>query len=179
MGLTLNQVVKNLEYISQAHNQINTFYFGQLHDFAASGVINYPAMVVDLNPTTYGVNTLTYSFNIYLLDLVHKDISNSTEVLSDTVQMCTDILSIVDNPVYDWTLERSAILQDIQGEKEQDEVFGHWFNLRLKVPKPRDRCEVPTYGTITVIVPSENTSGLLDENGNIIQTEDGFYLIND
>ena len=179
MALTLNQVVKNLNYIGQAHNQVKTFFFGELYDFASSGTTQYPAMAVTLQPSQRAVNTLTYSFNVYMLDLVHKDISNNTEVLSDTLQMCLDVLAIVDNPVYDWTLEKTAVLTDIQGGQD-DEVTGHWFNLKLKVPTPRDRCQVPTIGDITVIVPIPETSdGLTDDDGNLLQTEDGFYLIND
>lgn len=179
MGLTLNQVVKNLNYIGNAHNQVKTFFFGELFDFASSGTIQYPAMAVTLNPSQRANNTLTYSFNVYMLDLVHKDISNSTEVLSDTLQMCLDVIAIADNPVYDWSMEKVATLTDIQGGQD-DEVTGHWFNLKLKVPTPSDRCQVPTFGLITVVVPIDITdAGLTDEDDNLLQTEDGFYLIND
>ena len=176
--LTLNQVVKNLNYISNAHTQLNTFFFGELYDFASSGTTNYPAMAVTLNPSQYNMNNLTYSFDIYVLDLVHKDISNATEVLSDTVQICVDIIGVLDNPVYDWKLDKVSTLEDIQGGHD-DEVYGHKFNVKLKTPYPTDRCASP-FGTITVVSPiSSTTNRLLDEDGNIIQTNDGFYIIPD
>ena len=180
MSLTLNQVVKNLSNIASAHNQLKHFYFGELYDFAASGTTEYPAMVVSLEPTPFQTNVLTYSFNVYIIDLVHKGISNSTEVLSDTLQTCTDITSIVANPIYAWNSERTNVFNDIQGGLDDGE-YGFWFNLKLKVPRPIDRCQVPLLGVIDVIVPAEDIDAnyLLDEEGNIIQTNDGFNIIAD
>ena len=180
MGLSLNQVVKNLEYIADAHNQINTFFFGEMYDFAASGVTNYPAMAVSLEPSTYATNTITYSFNVYMLDLESKDIGNRTEILSDTIQMCLDVVGIVANPVYDWSFDKNVTLTDIQGGMD-DEITGHYFNLRLKVPRVTDRCAAPIDGDITVVVPipDSNARRMTDEDGNILQTEDGFYIIAD
>lgn len=177
MSLTLNQVVQNLSNIASAHNQIKHFYFGELYDFAASGTTEYPAMVVSLEPTPFQTNVLIYSFNVYIIDLVHKGISNSTEVLSDTLQTCTDITSIVSNPVYSWSSERNQLFNDIQGGLDDGE-YGFWFNLKLRVARPIDRCQVPTIGVIDVIVPAENiTNNLLAEDGTILQTNDGFNII--
>ena len=177
MGLTLNQVVKNLNYIGSAHNQVKTFYFGELYDFAASGTTQYPAMAVTLEPTQYQGNVLIYSFNVYMLDLVHKNLENATEVLSDTIQMCTDVIALVDNRLYDWRVEKTSTLTDIQGGQD-DEVTGHWFNLKLRVASPTDRCAAPVFGTITVVNPPANvTNTLTAEDGSILQTEDGFNII--
>lgn len=176
--LTLNQAVKNLEYIATAHNQINSFFFGELYDFASSGTINYPAMAVTLEPTPYANGVLTRSFNIYILDLVHKGIGNSVDVLSDTEQICVDVISLLqDSELYDWVVDFNTTLNDIQGGTD-DEVYGYWFNLRMRMPAPRNKCAVPLYSTVQAVnaVVDDSDQNLLTDSDDVLQSSDGFNL---
>lgn len=177
--LTLNQVVKNLNNISDSHSQINNFFFGELYDFASSGTVNYPAMAVTLEPSQVQGNVLVYSFNVYVLDLVHKGTSNNTEVLSDTMQTCLDIIAICNNHLYDWNTEKNTVLNDVQGGYD-DEVSGYWFNLKIRVANPSDRCQVPLRRTISRVQAIEILlNGLTTSDDVFLLTEDGFVLIAD
>jgi len=142
--MTLNQAVKALSDIATAHPQINHFFFGEEFDFAASGVVNMPAMIVVLEPSLLQGSTLTYNFKIYIGDLVHKDLSNKLEVLSDTLLICTDIIALLQNPSYDWVFDASNVVLTDFEDSFDCELYGHYFNLKIKTSAPFDRCAVPS-----------------------------------
>ena len=175
--MTLNQVVKNLNYIANAHNQINHFFFGELYNFASSGTTNYPAMAVTVEPATYSENMLTMNFNVYILDLVHKDLSNQTEVLSDTQSICLDVLALIKDPtIYSWNIDINTTLTDIQGGYD-DEVSGYWFPLKIRVPKPLDTCQVPLRSALQVVPDiTEDNSNITNNNDLYILTGGGITL---
>lgn len=148
--LTLNQIKNQLSNIAVAHSNINHFHFGELYDFASSGVVDYPAIAVERNPIPYTNNTLKYSFNVYVMDLVHKDASNRDEVLSDTLQICLDILAILDRDAsFIFSVEKNVTFNDFIDSFDQ-EVSGYWFKLDINVPAPLDNCAVPKQ-TVNVI----------------------------
>lgn len=143
--MTLNQVIKKLNEIADNHQQINHFFFGETFDFASSGVVNCPVMIAVLQPLPYSKNTLTYNFNIIIGDIVHKDLSNKTEVLSDTLQIALDVIYKLQDPTYDWILDNvnNITLNDFEDEYDI-ELYGYFFEIRLKVASPFDRCAIPT-----------------------------------
>ena len=84
MSITLNQVVKSLNDIANNHKQINHFFFGEEWDFASSGIVNTPAMIVVLQPSTLRTSTLDYAFKLYFGDLVQD--RKSTRLNSSHIQ---------------------------------------------------------------------------------------------
>lgn len=151
--LTLNNVVKQLNNFADSHGQVKSFFYGELYDFAASGDIYYPAMAVVSEPNIYSGNTLTYNFNVYFMDRVHKDISNRVEVLSDMQLVCLDLLAYLSRTVeLDFMVDRNITLNDFV-DSFDGEVSGYWFNLAIKTKLPLDRCALPLNSTIDIQEP--------------------------
>ena len=145
---TLNNVVQSLNDIADNHLQINHFFFGEEWDFASSGVVNTTAMITVLEPATFENGTLTHSFKIYIGDLVHKNLSNKSEVLSDCLLIALDVIGTLQNPTYDWVLANkgSITLNDFE-DSFDCELYGYWFQVKLKVSSPYDRCAIPVTTT--------------------------------
>lgn len=143
--MTLNNVISELNLIATNHYQINHFFFGNEFDFASSGTVDCPAMIVSLLPHTYNQSTLTYNFKIYIGDLVHKDLSNKNEVLSDSLLTCLDIIYKLQDTNYDWILSNinSITLNDFE-DSFDCELYGYWFQISLKESKPFNRCAIPS-----------------------------------
>lgn len=142
---TLNQVVKSLNDIATNHQQINHFFFGETWDFATNGEVNCPIMMAVLKPLPYNKNTLTYTFDIFIGDIVHKDLSNKTEVLSDTLQIALDVVYELQDPTYNWVLDNVNSITFNDFEDSFDiELYGYQFEVRLKVAQPFDRCAIPS-----------------------------------
>ena len=139
---TLNQVVKSLNDIATAHQQINHFFFGEEWDFATSGVVNAPVMITVLQPSSLSGSTLTYDFKVYIGDLVSKGLRNKADVLSDTLQIALDVIYQLQSPDYDGVVNTEITLNDFE-DSFDCELYGHWFSLKIKYSNPFDRCAIP------------------------------------
>lgn len=156
--LTLNNSITNLNNIADSHSLINHFFYGELYDFAASGVVNYPAMMVTQEPLSLSRGVITMSFNVYVADLVQKGIADRREVLSNTVNIALDILALLDREQeYKWSVNIDNITLNDFVDKFQDEVTGVWFKLDLRVPNALNRCAVPI--AIPLVIKGEAPTG--------------------
>lgn len=173
---TLNQVVKSLNDIADNHLQINHFFFGEEWDFASSGTVNTSAMIVVLQPSVLSGSTFTYDFKIYIGDLVKKDLGNKTEVLSDTMQIALDVIWQLQHPDYDGVIDTDITLNDFE-DSFDCELYGYWFDLKIKYSNPFDRCAIP----INPIVTSNplNAVKIYDIEGTLLATvaPGGSYII--
>jgi hypothetical protein len=140
--MTLNQAVRTLSDFAGSHQQINSFTFCEPADFATSGVVDMQTMIAVLQPTQLSGSTLTYDFKIYIGDLVHKDLSNKTEVLSDTLQSCLDLIWHLQRPEFEGVIDTNIQINDFE-ESFDCELYGHWFDLKIKTSNPFDRCAIP------------------------------------
>lgn len=148
--MTLNNVIQELNDIATTHDQINHFFFGNTWDFATSGTVNYPAMIAELEPAILEGSTLTHTFKIYIGDLVQKDSSNKTEVLSDCLLIALDVIYQLQSNSYDWVLQNknSITLNDFEDSLDC-ELYGYWFQIKLKLSSPYDRCAIPQNPLVT------------------------------
>lgn len=149
MPLSLNQIVARLRTLSLSHRQVNSFYYGDPHEYTANGDITYPAIFVESQPGTIDrINKIQrYAFRIYCFDLVHvsQDTEeNETEVLSDTSQIIDDLIAMVANPVYqyDWIIGDTA--GKILGTEQLDDMLaGVVADIEIGVEYLTDSCVVP------------------------------------
>lgn len=143
MSKTLNQVIQSQSDFAVNHQQINHFFFGEEWDFATSGTVNCPAMISVLQPIVVQGSVCTYSFKIYFGDIVHKDLSNKNEVLSDMHQLAMDFIGQFQHPDYDWVFETDNITLNDFEDSFECELYGFWLIAKLKVAMPFDRCAIP------------------------------------
>lgn len=167
MALTLNSHVTSLNDFATAHQQLNHFFFGEEYNFATSGVVNAPVMIATLQPETIQSSTLTRSFKIYFGDLVHKDLSNRSEVLSDMEQVALDFIYQMQHPDYEWVFDTSNLVLNDFEDSFDCELYGYWLIARFKISSPFDRCAIPqTPASIAVgacpVVTIKNSDGTIN-----------------
>ena len=109
---TYNNVVNTLVRIGEYHQQISTVSVGDIYDIDLEKETKFP--LLHLNPTsvTTGDSTLTYNFQIFVMDMVSEkedwqteqqsDIaklvntkSNEQEVFNQTLEICTDFIGML------------------------------------------------------------------------------------
>ena len=146
MAYTLNQIVKKLETIATNHKQINSFGFGDLWEYTVSANV-HPIFWVELNTAQIDVadQSFKYNFSFYFLDLVHKDETNETEVLSDQALIAQDVYTLLtdDDEADNFLLDNSAAIEFFT-EKTDDEVSGCKMDVSIKTFMSRNECEIPT-----------------------------------
>jgi hypothetical protein len=145
--MTLNQIVKELTTIGNAHEQINFVYFGDVWERLSNGEVTYPAMFFTLNGANVAAKEIGYSFSLYFMDRMLMEETNETEVLSDMTQVAGDIVAQLRFPTdyqnVTWTLNQNLPIT-FYTESDPDLLAGVKLDINLTVPFINNRCEVPS-----------------------------------
>jgi hypothetical protein len=145
--MTLNQIVKELTTIGNAHEQINFVYFGDVWERLSNGEVTYPAMFFTLTGANVGAKEIAYSFSLYFMDRMLMEETNETEVLSDMTQVAGDIVAQLRYPkdysIVTWTLNQNLPVT-FYTESDPDLLAGVKLDATLAVPFINNRCQVPS-----------------------------------
>lgn len=138
------QVLEDLEDIANAHQQINSFGFGQLEqltmDIKTEVEPVYTKMYVVPNNTVLSQNQLIYNFRIIITDRINEDLSNQRDVMSDTLEIIKDVFTILYLSEYE--SEWNAVVNPFLERYET--VLGGWtMDLQITQPFDYNRCVLP------------------------------------
>ena len=169
MKRTLNQINELLEGIATAHQQINSYGIGDLYDLVANGAVTYPLMFTVINPGQIQGKQMSLNLSLLFMDLVHKDQRNELEVLSDQLQIATDVVAQLRAPLYeDWFLVNESVSFEDFTERFNDEVAGYKIDITLNLSEQFNLCALPIVGAPAG--PSECSPAL-------VQNSDLSYLV--
>lgn len=176
MRPTLNQIRQKLSDIAAAHLQINSFESGELWEIGSSDGNNplpvvFPQLWMNVTPAAMDTRVLVMQFQLLIMDLVSKDMSNEFEVQSDTLQTIVDVVAKLRDPEwlneYNIVIDEGVTLEPFT-EKFDDEVTGWIATVNVRIPNTQDRCAVPE--TSNEYWVDENGIFIVDESGNKITT---------
>ncbi len=100
-NITLQMLYDIFIEIGSSHLQINTTTFGDIFEVDLVET-TYPLLHVSTSTANFAQHTLTYNFQLIVMDLVSKDESNERDVLSDTLETIGDIISVLKNQTGDF-----------------------------------------------------------------------------
>ena len=142
--MTLNQVVQNINTLALAHKQIKSVYFGDLADYLSRGVDNiYPSLYYDVTGSNIVDKALTLNFSLYFFDRMLPEDTNETEVLSDMLEVCQDILAQLRQNDWEFDLGINVTISFFT-ENTPDLLAGVRADISLELPFYADRCQVPS-----------------------------------
>ena len=162
-----NNVINTLKNIGDNHNQIATVTTGDI--FSVDLAKNTKFALMNINPVnvTTGDFGLTYNFQIFIMDMVSEkedwteaniqsanQLSNEQEVLSETLQISIDIISMlrhsvqqseqgvddIDEPIY--FAEGQQTLEPFT-ERFDNLLTGWVFSLSVLVANDFQSCTIP------------------------------------
>lgn len=195
---TLNQTIEIFDQFSFKHKALgknqsrSNFFFGDKWDVEG---LAYPLCWISKLPTVPDKSGMIIrKFQVDISDKVNRDKSNERHVLSDTEQICLDLI---------FYLEQIADTGDIQinigevseitdyVEQRDDDVAGNYFTVELRSHVGDASCNLPIFdGTVfnndyIYIAGSNAQCGsfvveIKDQDGNVIQTfnTSGEYTVN-
>jgi len=145
---TLNQVMRELNEIANAHRQINEFFQGDFLDAISRDAAQYPLMVVTLAPGNVNDVSVQVNATITICDKYnHSEYRQINEVHSDCLSIVNDINTTFRQ--YRWT-EFVDILDDIGIEpfinEGQDMVAGWTMQVNFEVYNELNWCDIPYDG---------------------------------
>jgi hypothetical protein len=146
---TINQIKKDFEDYSNAHEQIKTFGYGQEFEQIGNENIIYPLMWVVPVSANLNDTTLSRVFRVIIADRVRKGEQNEVEVESDTQLICLDTLAywtrMGENQGFE--IGTSVSLTPFW-EKWTDEVTGHFIDISIDEFYDYNSCSIPIDGSI-------------------------------
>ena len=164
---TYNNVINTLKNIGDNHSQIATVTTGDIFDIDLAKNTKFALMHINPVSVATGDSQLTYNFQIFIMDMVAEkenwtdanfqsanQLSNGQEVLSETLQISVDIISMlrhsvqqsaqgvddIDEPLYftegQFTLEPFT-------ERFDNLLTGWVFSIGVIAPNNFDACTMP------------------------------------
>ncbi len=166
--MTLRQILKRVQTITEAHKQVRSFRIGLVSDLFADQTAKYMAACLQYVSGSVSTSTkrLTVNFRFFILDLEHvsQDAkTNEDDVLSDTVSVMLDLIAEFNNPALnDWRISTDNNLQVIQ-EGENDIVAGWYTDISISALFTQNICQVPTaLIDLTPINPTDSDMTVFD-----------------
>jgi len=89
-----NNVIDTLKCVGEQHLNIHSVTSGDIWEIDLEKNTLYPLFHINPVNVTVGMNTRTFNFQLFVMDLVEPDESNEQEVLSDCLEIMNDIIAI-------------------------------------------------------------------------------------
>lgn len=149
-----NNIVDTIVCVGEQHRQIKTVTTGDIWSIDLEKNTLYPLMHVNPVSVVMQQGETIYNFQIFMCDLVEPHLSNEQEVLSDTLLLAQDIISIFksgeilyhsstsagEEPRY-WTDVNFTI--EPFTERFSNALTGWVFNFPVVIENPYDTCNIP------------------------------------
>ncbi|QDP67579.1 MAG: hypothetical protein GOVbin568_18 [Prokaryotic dsDNA virus sp.] len=147
-NLPFSTVTRSITSIMSSAKGVNTFTQGDIFEVDLKE-ITYPLAHLSYSSANFDTGTLTYSFQLLVMDLVSKNERNEDQVLSDTLNTIGDIISTLRNSNAVSTIEdyrNSFRLQDSIScepftERFDNEVTGWSANFTIEVEFDASACD--------------------------------------
>jgi len=142
--MTLNQIVKRVQSIALSHDQIGSFFFGDIDDMLSVDV-QFPLCFMTVPTSTITGADDVLSCSLLVMDRQIQGGNNDVEVMSDMREVALDLLAQMQYNKFDplWTVLKSANYEFFN-ERSEDYLAGVKIDFQIKLPYLSDRCQVPT-----------------------------------
>ena len=169
---TYNNVVNTLLRMAENHDQIFSTSVGDIYDINIEKMEKFPLLHINPTTVTTGDSTLTYNFQIFIMDMVdekadwtmnnadanfsklYKTLGNEQDVYNETLQIATDFIGMLRHSVQQSTSEDNNINSPIYFTDDEftiepfqerfDNLCCGWvFNLGVLVQNDFQTCDIP------------------------------------
>jgi len=169
---TYNNVVNTLLRMAEYHEQISTTSVGDIFDINLEKMQKFPLLHINPTSVTTGDSQLTYSFQIFIMDMVtekaewtknnedanfpklYKTLSNEQDVFNETLQIVTDFIGMLRHSQRQSLEDVNDINFPIYFTQDQftiepfQERFdnlccGYVFNIGILVQNDFQTCDIP------------------------------------
>ena len=172
------QIIQDLSGIAYYHEQIKSFGYGDITqitmDVETKQEPLYTRMYVVPGDVVLAQNRLDYNFSIIIMDQINADLSNQRDVMSDTLEICKDLFTILYQSYTSEWGGFSINYEPLWGPnvtpflERFETVLGGWtMNLTIEQPFDYNRCVIP----IRPFVTNNKKWSDLSELWNTISTD--------
>tara|TARA_R100000541_G_scaffold8276_4_gene15852 strand:- start:564 stop:1004 length:441 start_codon:yes stop_codon:yes gene_type:complete len=140
---TFNNAIKLFKDVGNSHMMINTVSVGDIHEIDLEKFTEFP--ILHVNPVNVNVNesTMTMNFQLFFCDIVTEDNESEEDVLSDQLQVVTDILSLLRNETYDGFYTEGNYTIEPFVERFDNSLSGWVVSVPIIVDNDYQSCDLP------------------------------------
>lgn len=139
---TYTEILSEIRDFFERHQLVNSFIDGQPYDFAAKDNI-YSAVVLVPTISTVQGTMLSLAFDLYFVDRIVEDGSNTKDVYNDELQIALDFISYFSERNTKWNLEAENISLQPFEQKFDDILAGWQLSVSVLVPFHKNICDIP------------------------------------
>jgi hypothetical protein len=150
--MTFNQIIRRIQTITLAHQQVKTFGRGLVTDFLTDKTTNYPAVFLQNagGQISLSRHSSTVNFRMFIVDMVHvseETKENELDVQSDMISIGQDLLAQMNRGEYnDWKISPDNGFQ-LLVESGDDMYAGIYIDFSITFIYNQNSCAVPTTKT--------------------------------
>tara|TARA_R110002012_G_scaffold50853_2_gene131539 strand:+ start:1389 stop:1880 length:492 start_codon:yes stop_codon:yes gene_type:complete len=157
--ITFRNAVGFLETIASKHHMINSFHSGFLDevDINKLGAADYVILYAEPGTATVDKGVMTYSFNIYILDMINDEIGDApnndrlgrTSTLSENLQILQDVINEFHRSLYKTSWVDGEVVLELPISCEpftarfDNQLTGWTATLSMQVDNKNNLCIVP------------------------------------
>jgi len=147
MKTSIVKLKAELGLIAEDHEQINSFFWGDLSRAVSEDTVQYPLMCCHTAPTGSNLQRkeTVIALKIIVADKTYKDYTNLDDLESDVLQVCRDIFNTINrSPRWQKILR---VLTNATAEKfidnTKDEIAGYIITLNVAMRDSESYCNLP------------------------------------
>ena len=158
---TFREIIYNLRTIADKHHMLNSFHSGFLDevDIKKLGADQYTMLYSEPAQATIDTGVLTYSFTIYVLDMINEEMQTSNlglklgraDTLSENLQILQDVINEFKQNLYSTSWVEKDVVLDTPITAEpftarfNNLLTGWSATISLQVNNSNSLCDSPIY----------------------------------
>lgn len=139
---TFTDIQNEIREFFDRHLMVNSFIASQTYDFQAKDNI-YSAVVFVPTISTIQGRQLNLGFDIYFVDRITEDGSNTRDVYNDELQIANDFITYFSNRNGKWNLQPDSITLEPFEQKFDDILAGWRLSVSVQLPFYKNVCDIP------------------------------------
>jgi hypothetical protein len=194
MNVTVNQIRKEMTTLVQAHDMVNSFFWGDFHRAYNEKTQLYPLVCSYLSDGAVNTNMTQMQLVVIVCDKTFKGLENLNDTESDTVTVARHLYNVIrQSPRWNNLLRVNSATLSKFYENTSDEVAGVILTMNVDIKQSRSLCDLPLdnydfEGTFiggggdcedVLIVNSDQTFTFSAESGTIVELPDAPVLVTD
>jgi hypothetical protein len=144
MNVTVNQIRQEMTSLVQAHEMVNSFFWGDFHRAYNEKDQFYPLVCSYLSDGAINPNLTQMQLVVIVCDKTFKGLENLNDTESDTVTVARHLYNVIkQSPRWNALLRVNSSTFTKFYENTSDEVAGVILTMNVDVKQSRSLCDLP------------------------------------
>jgi hypothetical protein len=144
MNVTINQIRQEMTTLVQAHEMVNSFFWGDFHRAYNEKDQFYPLVCSYLSDGSMNTNLTQMQLVVIVCDKTFKGFENLNDTESDTVTVARHLFNVIkQSPRWNALLRVNSATLSKFIENTRDEVAGVILTINVDVKQSRSLCDLP------------------------------------